>query len=117
MSEFKGKTAIVTGGAQGMGRQYVRLLGQAGANVVIADVNEDVAKATLEQLNFGERAIFVKTDVGSRDAANACAAAAVQKFGRIDYLVNNAGLLSAAAHRSLIAVDPDTCLLYTSRCV
>ena len=110
MSEFKGKTAIVTGGAQGMGRQYVRLLGQAGANVVIADVNEDVAKATLEQLNFGERAIFVKTDVGSRDAANDCAAAAVQKFGRIDYLVNNAGLLSAAAHRSLIAVDPDTYL-------
>jgi len=110
MQEFKGKTAIVTGGAQGMGRQYVRLLAEAGANVVIADVNEAVAQATIAALGFGDRLLSVRTDVGSIEAANQCAAAAVERFGGIDYLVNNAGLLSAAAHRSLVQVDPDTYL-------
>jgi NAD(P)-dependent dehydrogenase (short-subunit alcohol dehydrogenase family) len=59
---------------------------------------------------LGDRLLVVRTDVGSIDAARACAAAAVERFGGIDYLVNNAGLLSAAAHRSLIAVEPDTYL-------
>lgn len=106
MEEFRGKTAIVTGAAQGMGREYVRLLAGAGANVVLADINPDVAEQTVRDLGFGEQLLVVKTDVGSIDACNACAAAAHERFGRIDYLVNNAGLLSAAAHRSLIDVDP-----------
>lgn len=108
MEEFKGKTAIVTGGAQGMGRQYARLLAGAGANVVIADVNQAVAEATIAEIDAGDRVIFSATDVGSVDATNACAATAVERFGGIDYLINNAGLLSAAAHRSLIAIDLDT---------
>jgi 3-oxoacyl-[acyl-carrier protein] reductase len=105
VSEFAGKVAIVTGGAQGMGREYVRLLAEAGAKVVIADVNPDVAEATIAEIGADDRIAFVLTDVGATDACNACAAAAVERFGGIDYLVNNAGLLSAAAHRSLIAVD------------
>ena len=44
MQQFERKTAIVTGGAQGMGRQYVRLLAEAGANVVLADINAEVAE-------------------------------------------------------------------------
>src|ERR1700676_3204298 len=104
MQEFKDKTAIVTGGAQGMGRQYVRLLAEAGANVVIADVNEAVAQATIAALGFGDRLLSVSTDVGSIHAANECATAAIRRFGAIDYLVNNAGLLSAASHRSLLQV-------------
>lgn len=106
MDEFKSKTAIVTGAAQGMGREYVRLLAAAGANVVLADINPDVAAQTVRDLDFGSQLLVVKTDVGSIDACSACAAAATERFGRIDYLVNNAGLLSAAAHRSLIDVDP-----------
>lgn len=107
MSEFQGKTVIVTGGAQGMGRQYVRLLHEAGANVVVADVNEAVAAETIAMLGGEDRLLFQHTDVSSTQAADACAAAAAARFGRIDGLVNNAGLLSAAAHRSLIAVDLD----------
>jgi 3-oxoacyl-[acyl-carrier protein] reductase len=110
MEEFKGKTAIVTGAAQGMGRQYVRLLAEAGANVVLADVQEDVAKQSARDIGHADQLLVVKTDVGSIEACNACAAAAVQRFGGVDYLVNNAGLLSAAAHRSLIEVDPQTYL-------
>jgi 3-oxoacyl-[acyl-carrier protein] reductase len=105
MNEFQGKVAIVTGGAQGMGREYVRLLAEAGANVVIADVNQAVAEATIAEIGAGDRVAFVSTDVGSTEACNACAKAAVDRFGGIDYLVNNAGLLSAAAHRSLIDID------------
>lgn len=107
MDNFAGKVAIVTGGAQGMGREYVRLLAEAGASVIIADVNQMVAEATMAEIGAGERVVFVATDVGSSDACNNCAAAAVDRFGGIDFLVNNAGLLSAAAHRSLIAVDLD----------
>lgn len=106
MEEFKGKTAIVTGAAQGMGREYVRLLTAAGANVVLADINEEAAHASAAEIGAAKQLLVVKTDVGSIDACNACAAAAVDRFGGIDYLVNNAGLLSAAAHRSLINVDP-----------
>ena len=110
MQQFEGKTAIVTGGAQGMGRQYVRLLAEAGANVVLADINTEVAERAARELGFGDRLLVAKTDVGSRDDAGACAAAAAQRYGGIDYLINNAGLLSATAHRSLVAVDPETYL-------
>ena len=108
MSEFAGRTAIVTGGAQGMGREYVRLLHAAGANVVIADVNANVAHATIDDLGDTDRLLFQHTNVGSLDSAQACAAAAGERFGGVDYLVNNAGLLSAAAHRSLIDIDVGT---------
>lgn len=106
MDEFKGKTAIVTGAAQGMGREYVRLLAAAGANVVLADINADIAEQTARDLGFDKQLLVVRTDVGSIDACNACAAAATERFGRIDYLVNNAGLLSAAMYQSLIDLDP-----------
>lgn len=107
LQDFTGKVAIVTGGAQGMGREYVRLLAEAGASVVIADINAEVAEATIAGLGMGDRVAFVATDVGSVEACNACAAATVERFGGVDFLVNNAGLLSAAAHRSLVAVDLD----------
>ena len=107
MEEFKGKTAIVTGAAQGMGREYVRLLSEAGANVVLADVNEEAALQTAHEIGCPDQLLVVRTDVGSIDACNACASAAVKRFGGIDYLVNNAGLLSASRHRSLITIDPE----------
>ncbi len=109
-AEFKGKTAIVTGGAQGMGRQYARLLSETGANVCIADVNAQAAEETIKALGGDGKMMFTHTDVGSREAADACAAAAKARFGSVDYLINNAGLLSAAAHRSLIDVDAETYL-------
>ncbi|MES2258437.1 MAG: SDR family oxidoreductase [Pseudomonadota bacterium] len=104
MYDFKNKTAIVTGGAQGMGREYVRLLLQNGANVVIADVNEAVALATIAALDAPGRLLFAHTDVSSLDACMACVKAAEEKFGGVDFLVNNAGLLSAAAYPSLIDI-------------
>jgi 3-oxoacyl-[acyl-carrier protein] reductase len=108
MSEFRGKTAIVTGAAQGMGREYVRLLAAAGANVILADINDAVARESAANIGYSDQLLVVKTDVGSVESCNACAAAAIERYGAIDYLVNNAGLLSAAAHRSLIDIPVDT---------
>lgn len=105
-SEFAGKTAIVTGGAQGMGREYVRILAEYGANVVIADVNEAVARETIAAIGKPSQLLFAQTDVSDLAACDACVESALQAFGRVDFLVNNAGLLSAARHRSLIDIEP-----------
>jgi len=84
------KTAIVTGGASGLGEAAVISLFNAGANVVIADLNEEKGKALAEKL--GDRAIFVKTDVVSiEDVENVCKTT-IDKFGAIHILVNNAGI-------------------------
>ncbi len=111
MKEFQGKTVIVTGAAQGMGAAYVRLMAEAGANVVLADINENKARDTAASIAAArEQLLVVRTDVGSREACDACAAAAVERFGGIDYLVNNAGLLTAAAEKPLHQIDPDNYL-------
>lgn len=102
MSDFEGKTAIVTGAAQGMGRAYVELLSAQGANVVLADINEEAAQATIGEIGRPDQMIAVKTDVSAIEACEACAAAAKDKFGGTDILINNAGLLTAAMYPSLI---------------
>lgn len=88
-----GKTAIVTGGASGLGEAAVVRLHNAGANVVIADLNEEKGKALAERL--GERAVFVKCNVTSTDDVKATVNTAVEKFGALHILVNNAGIGSA----------------------
>ena len=104
MSEFNGRTAIVTGGAQGMGREYVRLLAEQGANVVIADINVNVAQRTVSELGFTTQVVAIQVDVSSLESCLACVEFAEERFGGLDYLVNNAGLLSAAAFPSLIDI-------------
>lgn len=80
--------AIVTGGAQGLGAVYVEGLAGAGHDVVVADLQETDACD-----------LFVRTDVSDRDATEALAAATLERFGRIDVLVNNAAVYSSIAKR------------------
>lgn len=106
--DFENKVAIVTGAAQGMGAAYARLLAQRGAAVVVADIQADAAEGLAMSIRAeGGRAHAHATDVGDPASCLACACAATQAFGRIDYLVNNAGLLSAsfAAPLPEIAID------------
>lgn len=90
---LKGKTAIVTGGASNIGKAIVEGLFDEGANVVIADVDEAQAARVIEALpaSGGERAVFVSTDVGDRAQVEAMTGRALEAFGQIDILINNAG--------------------------
>lgn len=100
--KIAGKTAIVTGGASGLGEAAVIRLHNAGANVVIADLNEENGKALAEKL--GERAVFVKANMVSTDDIKNVCAVAKEKFGAIHILVNNAGI--GAAGRTISKDGP-----------
>ena len=92
---LKDKVAIVTGAAGGFGVAYSRALAQAGAHVVLADVDEQGVKAAAKDLDSeGFACLGLRADVGNEDSAAEMATAAVERFGGIDILVNNAGLMS-----------------------
>ena len=91
--DLKGKVAIVTGGAQGIGKAIATQLAQEGANVVIADVAEEVAKPTAQEISQkGNEAISIGVDVSSISSVEEMVKKTLDKFGRIDILVNNAGI-------------------------
>lgn len=87
---LEGRTALVTGGARGIGAAIVRRLHADGANVVITDLLAEEGEALASGL--GTRAMFVRHDVGDEAAWQAAVAAAVARFGALHVLVNNAGV-------------------------
>jgi NAD(P)-dependent dehydrogenase (short-subunit alcohol dehydrogenase family) len=91
MTSFSGRTAIVTGAAQGIGAAIATHLADAGATVVIADINAEGAAAVARKL--GEPSFAVTTDVGDPDSVMALHAEVTTRTGRIDVLVNNAAIV------------------------
>ncbi|MBX3413263.1 MAG: SDR family oxidoreductase [Pirellulales bacterium] len=92
-ARFSGKVAIVTGGGQGIGRATCLLLAEQGADVVVAERDEPTGNDTAETIRAtGGRALFVRTDVADEASVKAMVAQAVEQFGRIDILVNNAAI-------------------------
>jgi len=90
---LSGKVAIITGSARGLGRVIAQTLAESGADVVIADVQEDAGKlAASEIAELGVRSIFVKADVGKAADCRELVAASISQLGRLDILVNNAGI-------------------------
>ena len=90
---LSGKTALVTGAAQGIGRDIALALAADGADVAICDVNLEAAQKTAAEIEAkGRKGLAVKANVASSDDVNAMVEQTVQKFGRIDILVNNAGI-------------------------
>ena len=85
---LEGKVAIVTGAARGLGREFARVLAEAGAKVVAADVND--CRETVALLDA--KAVSVRADVTEMKSVEAMADAARETYGRIDILVNNAAL-------------------------
>lgn len=83
---FKGKTAIVTGGATIIGAAVVEAFHEAGCHVVLADIDKEGGEAVARRL--GETVLFQPTDITDDDQIKACVDTAVQRFGGIDYLVN-----------------------------
>ncbi|MDJ1371904.1 SDR family oxidoreductase [Gulosibacter molinativorax] len=85
---FEGRVAVVTGGASGIGRGIAEALIDTGATVVIADVNEDGAKATATEIG----AIARSVDVTNIESVEALAQSVLDELGRVDIVVNNAGV-------------------------
>src|SRR5437588_942700 len=89
--KLEGKVVVVTGAARGIGREYARYLAGLGARVVIADINDCAQTLELVRSEKG-KAISAKLDVASAASAMETARMAVEAFGRIDALINNAAL-------------------------
>jgi 3alpha(or 20beta)-hydroxysteroid dehydrogenase len=92
MGRVDGKVALISGGARGMGASHARLLVAEGAKVVIGDILDDEGKAVADEL--GDAARFVHLDVTQPDQWDAAVSTAVQEFGKLDVLVNNAGIVA-----------------------
>lgn len=103
LSRFEGKVAIVTGAAGGIGEAYARGLAADGASVVVADV--DAERGEKVAVDIG--GTFVRTDVGDPVSTEALAAATTERYGGIDYLVNNAAIFAGMELNTLLHVDWD----------
>jgi len=102
----KGKVALVTGGASGIGRACALLLGQEGATVVITDIQNDMGRDCATKIKQGGGdAIYLHHDVASEDAWKSVIAETKSKFGRLDILVNNAGIAIAGPITEMSLAD------------
>jgi NADP-dependent 3-hydroxy acid dehydrogenase YdfG len=109
MAKLAGKVAVVTGGGSGVGKAVAGLFLKAGAKVVVAGRDAAKLDATVKELGGGPNLFAVPTDVTDSAACQKLVDAATQKFGRVDVLVNNAGMnLKARAIRDLTPDAWDT---------
>jgi NAD(P)-dependent dehydrogenase (short-subunit alcohol dehydrogenase family) len=101
MTRLAGKTAIVTGGARGIGRHYSQALAAAGARVMVADIadGKDLA-AEIAQQHGANSATSVTFDVSDESAVKSLVAQTMERFGQIDILVNNAALYATLTPRN-----------------
>ena len=99
MGRVDDKVAIITGGAQGMGAADARMLVAEGAKVVIADILDEPGQALADEL--GDAARYVHLDVSDEEQWQAAVDAAVTAFGKVNVLVNNAGIVQVAPLKSL----------------
>jgi NAD(P)-dependent dehydrogenase (short-subunit alcohol dehydrogenase family) len=99
MLDFSGRVAAVTGGSQGIGFAAADLMAAGGARIAILDIDEETSAKAVARLgeNHGASAIAVRTDVSDQDAVKAAFARIDAEFGRLDVLVNNAGITGPAS--------------------
>lgn len=94
MADLQGKTVVITGGARGLGAEACRVAAEAGARVVLTDVLEEEGRIVAKKL--GNDARFIRHDVTSEEGWRRVVDFAVTEFGRVDGLVNNAGISSGS---------------------
>lgn len=92
MALLEGRTAVITGGAQGLGLAIARAFVDESANVVLGDMNADAVAAAAESLSVGDRAIGLACNVTSESQVDALLTEAANRFGSVQIMVNNAGI-------------------------
>ena len=103
--DLSDRTVIVTGGGKGIGKVYAQEFARAGAHVVAANIDAPAAKAVAEGLAAeGLTALGLGVDIASEESTNAMAQAALDRFGSIDVLINNASLMSVLPRRSWLEI-------------
>ncbi|HEX4890058.1 MAG TPA: SDR family NAD(P)-dependent oxidoreductase, partial [Alphaproteobacteria bacterium] len=106
MNRVDGKVALISGGARGIGGMSAQKLAEAGAKVVITDLREDEAQVTLAAIKkAGGDAKFFKHDVAQEEQWEAAVKFAVQSYGGVDILLNNAGIAGAAKPLEELSLD------------
>ena len=107
--DITGKVAVVTGAGQGLGLAYAKALADAGAAVVVNDVQQETAAAAVEAITAsGGRAVAEVVPVGTTEAAERLVGRALQAFGRLDVMVTNAGVLRDRVLWNMTDEDFDT---------
>lgn len=104
---LSGKTAVITGGAQGIGLAIARRFVDEGARVVLGDLNAEALAAAVAELGGGDAALGVACDVTSSADVDGLVGTAVTAFGSLDVMVNNAGITRDATMRKMTEADFD----------
>ena len=110
---FQDQVVIVTGAARGLGRRYAERFAEEGAKVAVADLRDDVDIAAKEINDAGGTAIALQVDVNDVAATERMASETVAAFGRIDVLVNNAGIWGDYEVKPLLSVEPELAVAAT----
>jgi len=92
MADLKKKIVMVTGGAQGIGKGIARCLLGEGAGVVMADIDREAGRECVAEFEKPKNLVFIRTDVSNETSVAACIRSTLKRFGRLDALVNNAGI-------------------------
>ena len=93
---LENKVVIITGAGSGIGKETALLFAKEGAKVVVADVNEKAGEETVVDINKNGEGFFVKLDVSNREQSKQMVKTTLEKYGRIDVLINNAGIVQDA---------------------